>query len=341
MIIQERMRNIIKRIASIKSHPSDYPEFLWLIFVFIGGAINSVALRQFGYWVISFGRIISIETLVIAIISGIFIFMIPLILSWFLSRNHPKNRFVPPLFVEAVSFGLLMFFTFNQFPQDFLYVYTLGLYAFVAGKIQDAIMIHSLGKEANSTNIIRYSIKVHADIDRAKEIVLSSQFRSLFKLQKKNEKEGETFKLRTLKNLDWQILIELKKPENDGQAIINFAFFDEGAYNLKQIQKTDDSYEYAISKIEHLRKYLQRHYSIKSETAPIENTESLVNYILRSFEGRLSHFHEMATQKRLSIILSFILIPASIVLFAYGQIGAGITTLVFATTLIINFIIGK
>lgn len=339
MIFQERMSKILKKIESLKSHPSDYPELLWVIFVFIGGVVNAVAIRQVANWFSSGIQFNILEAVIVVISSGAFLFIIPIFLSWFFSRNHPEKRLVPPLFIQGVTFGLLFFFSFNQFPEDFLYVYVLGIYVFVGGKIQDAIMVYSLGKRASSLNIIKYSFKVNADIGKVKEIVLTSQFRYLFELRRKIEKENATLKLRTSKNDNWQIIIELKETKNENETIINFAFFDEGSYYLNPIQKTDNSYEYALSKIEHIQKYFLRRYSIKVESAPVANAESLVNFILDTFEGRLTRFQEMATQKRVSVILSSILIPTSIVLFAYGEIGAGISTLVFGITLIINFII--
>lgn len=338
MTLKEWMRQNFGDI-SIKSHPTDYSELLWLIFIFVGGAINASVIREFGEWIISTGLVFTLDSLLLFILSLIFIFVLPLIISWLFSKNHPEKRLVPPLLIQAVSFALLLFFEYNQFQTDFGSIYALGIYAFGGGKFQDAIMTTALGKSINPKDILKFSYLIHAEKFRVQEIISTPQFRYLFRLQKKEEKENQSFKLRTNKSRDWQTIIELK--EDKKGTILNLAFYIQGSYSVKKFEDADDFHEYAISKNEHLKSYFERRYSIKVESAKLDNTDSLVNFLVENYEGRLINFNNMATQKRVSIILSFILIPASVILCFYGEIGAGISTLVFGITLIINFIIGK
>ena len=245
---------------------------------------------------------------------------------------------LPPLYINAITFGLLFFFVYNDIRQDFLSYYVLGFYSFIAGIFQDRIMVNLIGKNAPVDNIIRHSYRVFAEYTELEKIVLTKQFRNMLKLERKIQKPNESLKLRTRKKRHWNIILEIKKTDKKDVSLINFVFYDEGSYNLKKIQKTDDSYEYAISEIEHIENYLSRRYQIKVETAPITNTESLVNCILNDFQGKSSRLQEMSIQKRASIVSAIILSFVSIGLFGYGLIDASITAGVFAIGLVINVI---
>jgi len=338
MSIRERIDKIIEKAKSLQNHPSDYPELLWVVFVFLGGTINAVAIRNFAVgwnYTVQFGLI---STLLFTLAIGSILFCVPLFFSWFFSRNHPTKRLVPPLYIHAVTFGLLFFFVYNNVSEDFLSYYVLGIYSFLVGKIQDGIMLSAFGKNAVSDNIIHHSFKVLAEFSKVEEIVLKKQFRNLLNLKRKINKKDESLKLRTSKNDDWQLILEIKETGKKNETIINLAFYDEGSYSLKKIQKTDDSYEYAISKMEYIKSYFSRRFLIQIEDAPLTNAESLVTFVLDDFQGKISRLHEMTTQKKISLFLAIGLIATSIGLMFYGLIGEGIATLFFAIGLIVNVI---
>jgi len=125
--------------------------------------------------------------------------------------------------MHAVSFGFLFFFVYNNLIADFFSHYTIGIYAFVGGKIQDSIMVNALGKDAPLDNIIRHSFKANDNVSKVKEVVMSKQFRKLFALERKEQFENETLKLRTPKKDDWQLILEAKETENHKETILKRA----------------------------------------------------------------------------------------------------------------------
>ena len=332
----------IEKIKSLRSHPSDYSELLWGILVFFGGAINAVAIRNFVDWVVMPNM--PINTVELVLLTGLFVsilFLTPVFFSLYFSKHHPEKRFVPPLYIHIVSSGLLLFFVYNQLPVVFISAYFLGAYTFFGGLFQNAIMIYFLGKSASSDKIIKHSLIANVELEKAKEIVTSNQFRNLFELKRKMRNEDKTLKLKTSKNRKWKYILEVKESSKKNQIFINFCFFNEGAYGLQHIEKTGDFYEYAISKIEHFERYFLRHYSIKVRSAPIENAESLVTFVLNGFQGKLSQMQEMTTRKRFSLIVVVISIGAGIGLIMVERLEAGIATIGIAVAIIADILLRR
>lgn len=117
------------------------------------------------------------------------------------------------------------------------------------------------------------------------------------------------------------------------------AVYEEQRYSINHIEKTDDVYEYAMGKIDYIKAYFMRRYSIQVDDAPLKNAEPLVNYVLDDLQGRITRFQEMTTQKRLSIVASIGLIFTSIGFFAFGRIEASIATLATAIVLISDVVL--
>jgi len=190
-------------------------------------------------------------------------------------------------------------------------------------------------------NIFRHSLLVHKNIDKVKEIVLSKQFRNLFLLKRKIQNEETPLKLRTARSVDWQYIIEVKETEKKNEAIINFCFYDEGSYNLKTIEETDDSYDYALNKIDHIIKYFLRHYKIKVESTSEENAESLVTFVLDDFLGKLAKIQEMTTRKKISLFVAGISIVAGIGLIVFNNLATGVATLSIAVPIIVDVLLRR
>jgi hypothetical protein len=317
----------------------DYSLLQWVVYVFLGGAINAVVIRNFVDWYK--WAMIRFEAIQIApqfIVYGIFVFLTPLIISWFFSRRHPEKRIVPPLYMQGIAFGLLLFFVYNALVTDFQTYYFIAMYAFSAGIIQDGIMGYFLGKNALSEDIIRHSFAVHSDVARVQEIVMSKQFRTLLGLKRIVKEKGETLKLRSSRKPYWQIVLEVKETGEKGETIVNLAVYDERRYNIEHVEKTDDVYEYAMSKIGYIKDYFMRRHSLQVDNAPMDNAESLVSYVLDDLQGTLTRFQEMTRRKQLSIIAMLVFVLASVGLFAFDRIDAGLATLAIAVALIIDVI---
>ncbi len=338
------LEDIGEKIKSLRNQPSDYPNLLWVIFVFLGGAINAVAIKNFIDYVLSifqyaaknkvgnFTALPNWQTDVsIIIVSSIAIYFIPIGFSFIFSRTHPEKKLIPPLFIQIVSVGVLAFFFYNQL----IILFGVGYYAFIGGVTQDSITTYAFGSTVFTNNLVRHSFVIHTDIDRVKTLVISKQFRRLFGLKLLKNKKEETLKLMTGRRRGLKLILEIKIGKLPSETIINVIFWDEGLYNIKPLGKDDYAFEWALNRISLVGDYFSRHLLVKVEEGEIDNVEPLTNYIIDYFAGSISHFQEMATRKQVLLIVGFGLIVASLLpLLALKQTEIGIVVLLAGIALL-------
>ena len=306
--------------------------------MFLGGAINAVVIENFlGWYNWAMPRFDVIQLVAPFLFYGILAFFTPLFVSWFFSRLHPEKRIVPPFYIQAVSFGLLVLLNYSVLLKD-QSLFWVAMYAYSAGMTQDEIMIYSLGKNALPDDIIKYSFEVDVDIARVQEIVMSKQFRGLLGLKRIIKKAGESLKLRSARKTELQVILELKETGKKNRAIINLAVYVERKYAIKHIEKTDDVYEYATEKILYIKDYFKRRHSIYIDDAPLDNVESLVNYILDDLQGTMTRFQETTRRKQLSIIVAIASFIVSLGLFAFGEIDKGLAALGIAIVIFVDVV---
>lgn len=321
---------------------SDYSFLLWVVFVFLGGVINAMIIRSFvDFWLTVYNHYATSNLTVqqasqiipILIISLVIVFSIPILLSFMFTRTHPEKRIVPPLPMQIISFGLLLFFVYHQTATDWQILYGLFIYMMSAALWQDAIMVYALGKTAFPHNIIRHSLKVHADINRVKNIILSTQFRKLNNLKLIDKSSKESIKLRTNARRGFILVLELRESEVKEETIINLVIFKMQAYGVKPITANDDVHVWATWKIGGLKETLRNQLSVQVDDGVISNVDSLLSFILDDMAGALSRFQEMATTKRAATIIAVIFVFVAIGLIAYGKIDWGLGALGIAIVL--------
>ncbi len=337
------MSQIKERIAQIRDpRASDYSLLLWIVVVFFGSVINAMILRSFAdFWLSVYDYYIKSNLTVweapqiipAFIISVVIAFSIPILFSFVFTRTHPEKRIVPPLPMQVISFGLLVFFAYNQTATDWQMLYGIGLYMMIAAILQDGIAIYALGKTVFTDDIIRHSLKVHADIDRVKNIILSKQFRKLNKLTLIDKSSKESIKLRTNPRRGFILILELKESEVKKDTIINLVAYHMQAYCVKPIKATDDVHIWVMERIAGLKETLSRQLSVRVDDDAISNVDFLLNFVLDDMTGALSRFQEMATTKRAAAIISVVFMSVAIGLFAYDRIDWGFGALGIAIVL--------
>jgi len=325
----------------LRSPTVDYSLLQMAVYVFLGGAINAVVIKNYVDLVLSISippqYQITLQDLPLLAVLGVVVFLVPLLISFLLSRMQPEKRIIPPLYMQGVSIGLLLFFVYNSMPNDFLAIYTISFYAFVSGIAQDTIVIYALGKTAITDDIIKHSLKAHVNMAKMKEIITSKQFRKLHKLRL-IMKEGESIKLRSDRRRGFQFILEIKESKQPNETIINTLAYNMGSYGIKHISETDDNYDYAKGRIAVLKEYFTRHYSIQIEDDEVSNTDSLMTHVLDEMTGTISRFQEMTTRKRLSIVIAIIVSVIGVGLIAYGRFDTGIAALTIVVALFVDII---
>lgn len=329
---------------------SDYSLLLWIIFVFLGGIVNAMAIRIFTDYCLSVNDYLKSSQLTIwqapqiipqLIICFATLFSVPIVLSLLLSRTHPEKRVVPPYYMQLIAFGLLTFFVYNQLPTDFLILYVIFIYVITSGPLQDGIATYAIGKTVFTDNIIRHSWKIHTTINRVKDMVLSKQFLKLNNLKVIRKPKGESIKLKTKNRRGFILILELKEGKVNKETIVNLVVYHLQAYFVKPITETDDVYMWAMDRIAIFRDNFARRLSVRVDDDTISNVDSLLNFVLDDMAGAISRFQEMATTRRITMIFSGVLILISIGFFAIGRFDVGFGPLAIAIALIVDVILRK
>jgi len=351
MPVLETLRDAIKRIKEFtRSQPADYPALLWAILVFLGGAINAVAINHFADWYQFIQQYTKTnfntdllnypQAYPSLIVYGSIVFVLPLILSILFSRNHPEKRLVPPLYMQLISVGFLLALAGNSLILDFPKYYFIVTLAGIVGIVQDRIVITALGRTVIKDDIIRYSLKISAGFKETKSLMTTKQFLRIRGLKIIEGEHGESLKFKTQgrrlqRNFGFQFFMELIEGNQSEESIINIAAYELQSYGAKHITEGDDTDENAKNKIATLTSFLERH-EIEVTPDSADKADSLVSYVMDEMEGMVTRVQRMPTRKLLVIIASVFSVIAGIGLLVFGKVDLGISVLALAAFLILD-----
>lgn len=201
------------------------------VYLFLGGAIDAVVIRNFIAWCQSIATFDA--TLLSQLLTYSFIvFLIPIGLAWLFSRTFPEKTISPPLYMQLIAVGLLVFFVYNELNlPSFSICYILAIYAYSGGKFQDGIIVYALGKTVLRDDILKYSFKASSDIAKVQEIIMARPIRDRLDLRQIPKKQDESLKLKTPRSSKIQIILELKEGAQSGETLINIAVYEELKYS--------------------------------------------------------------------------------------------------------------
>jgi hypothetical protein len=339
-----------ERLKSLWHHPRNYPELLWVVFVFLGGAANAVVIKNFIDFILPIYQytvdnkvdltgIPNWQILLALIVGfGLVVFIIPIVCSFIFSRVHPENRLAPPLYIQMVSFGLLAYFFYNQFADKLPILLGIGYYAAIGGLVQDSIATFAFGSTVFTKDLASHSFEVWVDTNKVRELILSKEFQKRFNLGIIKTEKEETTKLRTKRRRGFTTLMEYRSGELKSQTIVNLVFYDMGWYSVNPIKENDQAYDWVLSQIDLIKGYLSRHLSVEVLDAANENVESLMTFVIDEMAGSISHFQELAIRKQVLLIISAILMGVSIVPFVLEQIDVGLIVLLAGLALLADLI---
>jgi hypothetical protein len=242
--------NVYSRTCEIlRNQPSDYPRLLWVILVFFGGVVDALTIKAFIDYVLpiyqytidnktDFTSIANWQILTaVIIVYGIAVFLVPIGYSFFFSSGSSERKLIPPLYTQMVSFGLLVYFFYDQVFASFPILYFVGFYVVVGGITQDGIVTSALGKTALPNDIMRHSFIVHANMERVRELIISKQFQRLYRLKTTKTEAGETAKLRSRQRRGFTLVLELREGKRpDRETILNIVFYDLGSYRINPME---------------------------------------------------------------------------------------------------------
>jgi hypothetical protein len=335
MTLREHLVEFVKKLKSLRNQPSDYPALLWATFVFLGGAIDAVVIKNYASWLFQISDFLEKSNtelwqypqgVLLIIVLGAVAFFVPILFSLLFTRWHSERKIVPPFYMHLIAFGLLLFFVYNAPTSDnFIVMYILGFYVVVGWMFQDDIVTGTLGKAALADDIIQYSLKAHSGIIRVQEILMTKSVRRNSGLRRTVKHVGETLKLRTLKNNPIQCIVELKEGTQPNETVVNMATYEEKDYS---IEKTENAFEFARGKVLYLKDVFARNKIQVDECSP-DDAKPLVDFVLDKKQGAITRLQGMPAERGIKIVVSVSLIASGSGLLVLGiYFEAGLATLI-------------
>jgi hypothetical protein len=176
---ESRLSRIPRAYRGLRSFLSQQYELVrWVVFVFLGGSINSLAVQLYGnYFSVAYeyasvplvyytAQQLAFGIVQFLLFTGL-LFITPILLSLSLTRLMPTRQVVPPFYIQLITLGLLYGVTYSRFGASvitFLTLYVGTFYSIFAGLIQDGIVARLMGKGVLREDIIPFTIVAESDM---------------------------------------------------------------------------------------------------------------------------------------------------------------------------------
>lgn len=314
-ILWRKSRKLHFRIAR------QYELIAWIISIFVGGSINSIALKIFViyYWE-NYGHlhptIIQLVNYIPDLILPVSIlFAIPILLSLALTKivSESEKQIVPPLYLQIIA--VTLFFLFGYYFGEIavnlqMFLVFIGYIALV-GETQDRIVKWSVGLSGHEDYLFAFSLKAKADLEAVKEIIMIEPIRNTLGLVDGFEKTNRGLIFRTRKSDRNQIVIELQEKKGEhSETFVNMVAFERRRYSIKSSEQLE---EYAKSKIAYLKDVFSRsEYSIELKEVPDYSIRSLRNYIvdeeMAGISSRMTGISRLGWLKTSAFIFGMIIV---------------------------------
>lgn len=309
----------------------DYSVLRLVVLTFLGGVLNSLAIKMLGDYYSQIIPVVSITSIVWLIVAGVLVFLLPIGVSLLLSGR--RSQIIPPLYIQILTFGFLTHYTIiHPAPTDLLALYTLIWYVLVGGLIQDRVVLSTIGRYAPRDQILPLSLRVNAELDVVKDTLLTRRFREYLGLRKKVEPIERGYRLRGTGPV--KVVVDLRSTDAQGETRIDLAFYKwHRAYYC--LRKTDEVEECARSFAAYLKDILQRHEPpIVATEVSSDHWVSAVDSVIDEMQGLYSRMGETPATKVLAVIATIALAVVTLGFFVFGHWEAALATLAVVAYLV-------
>jgi hypothetical protein len=150
------------------------------------------------------------------------------------------------------------------------------------GIVQDRIATTMLGRSARKKDMISFSLKIDANMEKVRDILLTDKFRKNLNLGKKIESDNGSLTIRSPKKGRYTTILRLEKGSTPDETILNEVFFQIKDY---YITLPEDLEEYARSRFVYLREILKEDYNFESRKLPVASANHLIDSVLGEMQG--------------------------------------------------------
>lgn len=284
----------MEKLRQVRSQFSrNYGLLRWIVYVFLGGSFDALTLELFINYLLPVSPLLSnmpyppsteeTSALVVTVLLAILVFVVPIFLSILLTKLKPEKQIVPPLYIQIVAYAWILGFLLTLPSPTIISVVAVGYYIILGGIIQDAIVIAIVGSTARKKDMISFSLKIPANMEKVRDILLIDRFRKNLNLGKKAESDNGCLIIRSPRKGKYTTIARLERGSSENETILNEVFFEIKDY---YITLSEDLQEYAESRYIYLKQILSRkEYNIKPSDLPLTHAESLENFVLNEMQG--------------------------------------------------------
>jgi hypothetical protein len=225
-----------------------------------------------------------VDALPVIAIPAVLTYLVPIFLSVVLTRYHPAKMVVPPLFMQLVSFGLVVIFAYNFYQTFGLVLYFVAFeYVIVGGLSQDLFARLLLGRMGSRSDILTASLVIRSRLDDVVGVLSNEKYSRNMNLGKRIHKSEGRAVFVSPKKYETVTALELKRSHEDNETFVNVATFEKEKF---YITRTDESDEWNRATVAYLKDILSRQDPpITVTDAPQIGGEALANEILDEIKG--------------------------------------------------------
>lgn len=309
-----------------------------IVATFLGGVINAMIIRLFAdyYSNLITSSAISTSAWVILITYGVLVVILPIFLSFALTRLLPEKRIASPRYMNFIALAILMYSVYNHLtPSDVGVLYVLGFYSWMGGNIQDGIVTYTLGKAFSRDDIIRFSLKADANIDEIRTILMQPRFRDRLGITRKVKETNRGVTFKNSPKSDLRNIWELEGDPKSNVTFINLIAYERRRFDIKGTEEAEEDARLSLAYVKDL---LQRsEYSIGVEQASLDHTEYLVNTLIDDLQGASSKMRTMSMQNVFKLVVAAVLSGVMVWLFVADHFEAALATLGTVIYILIEF----
>jgi hypothetical protein len=235
--------------------------------------------------------------------------LVPITLSIVLTRYHPEKMVVPPLYMQLVSFGIIVIFAYNLYQVFGLVLYLAAFeYVIVGGLTQNFFARLLLGRMGSRNDILTTSLVMKLRFDDVVGILSNERFSQNLNLGKKIHKSEGRAVFVSPKKYATVTALEVKRGNENNETFLNVATFEKENFYIK---RTDESDEWCRAAVAYIRDILSRQNPPISLTdAPSIGGEVLANEILDEMRGISSPWQMRSWVTLLAFMIPIIIAAA-------------------------------
>jgi hypothetical protein len=236
---------------------------------------------------------------------AIIIFFLTIAPQFVISRL--MGRTIPAILPQIAGLGYTILFWGRQQSGTYLVTafFAAGYFVFGMAIAQDELVLALLGKKVERRDMELRSVKVFAEPEDIKRVLLTPRIRKSLNLRKEPEETEPSVMLIERKPTKFAVAIELSKPPQSGTTFLNMAAYDERRYSLRW---SEDLQDFAESRFDYIKGILSR-FDFRYEQGSEDDAVSVAEFVEDRLQSSITKAVERLGPAIFTVYAGAVLIP--------------------------------